>query len=231
MTGHSLPPRGRKSAEYYRSQPEVPARETALTAGNACGVLPLERADVDDRDAVAVAVLHAREAGAALVGGGHAGVVARVDGRAAGQQGVGLGLAAVVGQRAELRVDRVRRSCPTMSPLTPLVKPVPPVPSPIRLWPWLVKPPDTSGPVPAKSTRFRAMIVFRTLNVPPGSWKTPPPVWALFSTMVQLSSVASGGPDAAAVGAGGVAADGAVGQRSPWCWPRCRRRRRRRSCR
>ena len=79
---------------------------------------------------------------------------------------------------------------PTMSPLTPLVKPVLPVPSPIRLWPWLAKVPDTSGPEPVKSTRFRATMVFVTLNVPPGSWKRPPPVWALFSAMVQLSRVA-----------------------------------------
>ena len=47
---------------------------------------------------------------------------------------------------------------PTMSPLTP--KPVLPVPSPIRLCPWLVKSPDTSGPLPLEPTRFRAMIVF-----------------------------------------------------------------------
>ena len=74
--------------------------------------LPLERADVHDREAVAVAVLLAREAEAALVGGGHAGVVAVVDGRAAGQERVGLRRAAVVRQWAELRVDGVGGSCP-----------------------------------------------------------------------------------------------------------------------
>ena len=89
------------------------------------------------------------------------------------------------------------------------------MPSPIRLCPELRKLPDTSGPVPAKSTRFRAMIVLRMLNVPPGSWKTPPPVWAMFSTMVQLSRFAVLDAEAAAVAAGGVAADGAVGQRAP----------------
>ena len=79
------------------------------------------------------------------------------------------------------------------------MNPVLPLPSPIRLWPWLVKAPDTSGPVPLKSTRFRATIVFLTLNVPPGSWKRPPPVWALFSATVQLSQRRREGEDAAAL--------------------------------
>ena len=35
------------------------------------------------------------------------------------------------------------------------------------------------------------MSVFLTLNVPPGTWKRPPPVWAMFSTTVTFSSVAS----------------------------------------
>src|SRR6266700_439297 len=58
--------------------------------------LLLERADVHDRDTVAVAVLEPGEAGATLIEGRHAGVVARVDGQAPGLQGIGLGRAAVV---------------------------------------------------------------------------------------------------------------------------------------
>src|SRR5947208_2226734 len=67
--------------------------------------LPLEGADVGEAAAVAVAV--AGPADAALVGGGGAGVVALVDGRAARQQRVGPGGAAVAGQGAEPGVDGV----------------------------------------------------------------------------------------------------------------------------
>src|SRR5262245_8795102 len=49
---------------------------------------------------------------------------------------------------------------PTRSPLVPLANPVLPLPSPTRLWPPLVKAPDTSGPVPSRSTRFPAMMLF-----------------------------------------------------------------------
>src|SRR5262252_2915712 len=67
--------------------------------------LPLEGADIDDADAVAVAV--AGPGDPALVGEGGEVVVAPVDGGAARQQRVGLGRAAVEGQRAEHRVERV----------------------------------------------------------------------------------------------------------------------------
>ena len=66
------------------------------------GGLGLEGADVDD------AVDDAGEA--ALVGGdagGNEGVVARVDGRAAGQQGHGLRRPAVIAQRCQQRVERL----------------------------------------------------------------------------------------------------------------------------
>src|SRR5205814_871491 len=69
------------------------------------GRLLLEGADVRDVDAVAVAVLAAREPGPALVGGRRARVVAPVNGRAAGQQRHRLRRPAVTGERAELRVD------------------------------------------------------------------------------------------------------------------------------
>ena len=197
--------------------------------------LPLERADIDDRRCRR----RCRPSGAGAtprwsVAGTSALSPRSMAGLPASRAWVWS--PAVVGERAELRVDGVLL-VPTRSPLTPLVKPVLPVPSPMRLWPWLVKSPDTSGPVPPKSTRFWAMIVFLTLNVPPEMWKTPPPVWAMFSAMVQLSSVACAAkmppPYSPAVlpltvqlvsvavmarmppprAAGGVAADGAVGQR------------------
>src|SRR5262245_47206224 len=68
--------------------------------------LALERPNVDNRAAVAVAVLVAREAGTALVRGRHICVVAMVDRRTAGQQGVRRSPAAVVPERPDLRVDR-----------------------------------------------------------------------------------------------------------------------------
>ena len=58
------------------------------------------------------------------------GVASGVDGRAAGQEGHGLGRAAVVLERAKQGIDRAAR-VPTMLPLTPLVRP--PEPTPIRL--------------------------------------------------------------------------------------------------
>ena len=162
--------------------------------------LPLERADVHDRDAVAVAVLHAREAEPrwSVAGqrwrcrrgrwpGCRPGARGSWSGRRCSASGPSFGSIGLV-------------AVPTMSPLTPLVNPVPPVPSPMRLCPWLMNVPDTSGPVPAKSTRFRAMIVLRTLNVPPGQWNS------------------------AAAGVGAVLDDGAVEQSRRVVATRCRRR-------
>src|SRR5262249_16815398 len=65
--------------------------------------LPLERPDIDDQAPVAVAIPW--PADAALVGGGGAGVATAVDGRAAREQGMGEGGAAVVLERAEVRVQ------------------------------------------------------------------------------------------------------------------------------
>ena len=139
----------------------------------------LERADVHDRDAVAVAVLLARDR-AALVGGRHAGVVARVDGPAAGQQGVGLRRPAVVGQRAELGVDGMSTRADDVAvdavgearAADAVADEVVP-----QAGEWRT---HQSGPVPPKLTRFRATIVFLTLNIPGRSglsaWKRPPPV-------------------------------------------------------
>src|SRR6516225_4286708 len=63
-------------------------------------LLKFESPDVDDP------VYDPRVSGAALVPVGGVGVVAGVDGRAAGQEGVREGRAAVVLQGAEQRVDR-----------------------------------------------------------------------------------------------------------------------------
>ena len=99
----------------------------------------------------------------ALVGGdagGDEGVVARAEGRAAGQQGHGLGRAAVVAQRCQQRRRAARRWCRSgrsrPSRCCRLVLP-------IRLLPWEVKPPSTSGLVPPV---FPATIVLARVVVP-----------------------------------------------------------------
>ena len=83
---------------------------------------------------------------AALVGGdagGNQGVIARVDGRAAGQQGHRLGRAAVIAQRCQQGVERLAM-VPVRSEAT---QPELPSVSPIRLFPWEAKVPKTSGPL------------------------------------------------------------------------------------
>src|SRR5690348_509056 len=73
-------------------EPSLPTREQdppALPPVDQSGRLLLERADIDDLAAVAVAV--ARPGDAALVHGRGAVVIAVVDGRAPRQQGVRLG--------------------------------------------------------------------------------------------------------------------------------------------
>src|SRR5207253_1469139 len=72
-----------------------------------CDLLVFEGPDID------VAAEAAGEAGAALVGGKRErriedGVVAGVDGRAAGCEGVGLCWAAIVGQRPQLRIGALQ---------------------------------------------------------------------------------------------------------------------------
>src|SRR5690348_12775047 len=79
-------------------EPSLPTREQdppALPPGDPSGWLHLERADIDDLAAVAVAI--ARPADAALVHGGGAVVIAVVDGQAPRQQGARLGRPTVVG--------------------------------------------------------------------------------------------------------------------------------------
>src|SRR4051794_16156836 len=84
----------------------VRVRDPSLMGGARrwCSLL-LERADIDDAGAIAVAISGPGDA--ALVGGGRVGVVAPVDGRATRKQGVGLGGAAVERERAEPRVEWV----------------------------------------------------------------------------------------------------------------------------
>ena len=123
---------------------------------------------------------------AALVGGdtgGNEGVVARADGRAAGQQGHGLGRAAVIAQRRQHGLSGLAMVPVRSEPTQPELPSV----SPIRLWPWEVK----------VSERHRAR------------WSV-----AVFpATMVlPMVTVPARVVHAAAV-RGGVAADGAVGQR------------------
>ena len=98
----------------------------------------------------------------ALVGRGAAGVIAHVDGAAAGQGDAGRGGAAVVVQHPEDGVDLLPE-LPTWSVTLP--KPELPVPSPMRLKPLLAKPaPKTSGELP--ETPLPAMMVFMTEIAP-----------------------------------------------------------------
>ena len=174
---------------------------------------------------------------AALVGGdagGNEGVVARVDGRAAGQEGHGLGRAAVIAQRCQQRVERLAMVPVRSEPTQPELPSV----SPIRLLPWDVKDvpafSKASGPLPVAV--FPATIELATFIVPARRYSPPPlPVVELPLT-VQLVSVVV--PrlqlyDAATpIRAGGIAAEGAVGQRrravavhdgaAVECWRNCR---------
>ena len=94
-----------------------------------------------------------------------------------------------------------------MSPLTPLVKPVPPVPSPIRLCPWLVKVADHVRAGAAELDQVQGDDRVPDAERPARAVEDAAAGGrAMFSTMVQLSRVAP-------------------------CVARCRRRRRRRSCR
>ena len=61
-----------------------------------------------------------REPGAALVGRREDTVVARVDGPAAGEQGVSLGLSAVIGEWAEFRINRIRARADDVEDTPPL---------------------------------------------------------------------------------------------------------------
>ena len=93
------------------------ARRVVAVVFIGCGVhdeiqagqgLPFVGADVDPRSAGAVAVEDPHEGGAPLVELGrveHDARIARVNRRAAGQQGVGLRRAAVIDQRAQERIE------------------------------------------------------------------------------------------------------------------------------
>ena len=111
-------------------------------------------------------------------------MAAGVDGRAAGQQGHGLGRPAVIAQA----VPAAGRAAAAMVPVrSEPTQPELPSVSPIRLLPWEAKVPKASGPLVVAV--FSATMVLVSVAVLPPLLYRPPPL------------------------PGGVAADGAVGQR------------------